>query len=516
MIVFTMTSISEMMYTIRHRFKFKNPISKHHHRNGQGHGYRKIHRQSSSSSSLLLLRHKSSYWIIMITICMLFLVSIQVYYVHYYFFINIPQNVVISNHLNEQRNSNHIIINTNNNNNNWNHTITKNELQTAERSLFEAKQHNLRPLNDLDKSKYSVRINTWRRNEQLITSVHHLATCSGVAQIVIVWCDDENKPPQEIFDLIRTTGTGTSESNMNNNDDNVHQGPLIQIEYHKVNSLNERFNVMIEPITKGVLSVDDDVLRPCDAIDDGFFRWTDHPDRMLGYDYRLNVIDTTTHIMDDEQLNINNTMTWSYGGLTATRENNLYSMVLTRFSFIHVDYLNLYMKYIPRRIFDTVGKTFNCEDIAMSLFVSSLTDGQVPLLANEWSLGSMVKLSSPNAISQGSEHKELRHKCVNDYGHLLGLKDGFAGLSSEQQTATDVSWHTLKQETIWHGKRTAFGIGANISQKPLHLQDYYVPRRRKFVLKIREWVNHEGGKSFHDSFQNLRNKVLKLGLLNET
>eukprot|EP00551_Chaetoceros_affinis_P008643 CAMPEP_0203682440 /NCGR_PEP_ID=MMETSP0090-20130426/45802_1 /ASSEMBLY_ACC=CAM_ASM_001088 /TAXON_ID=426623 /ORGANISM="Chaetoceros affinis, Strain CCMP159" /LENGTH=247 /DNA_ID=CAMNT_0050551357 /DNA_START=58 /DNA_END=799 /DNA_ORIENTATION=+ len=178
--------------------------------------------------------------------------------------------------------------------------ITKQELQNARQSLQQAKQRAqiLSPLRPIDKTKYTVRINTWRRNDQLVVSVKHLLTCSGVAQVQIVWCETEDRedgedeghgaekeekkftrPPQEIINYTRG------------------ESPMVVIEYHSINSLNERFNILTTNDTDandGILSVDDDVLRPCEALDDGFFRWTDHPDRLVGYDYRMHIVSSGT------------------------------------------------------------------------------------------------------------------------------------------------------------------------------------------------------------------------------
>ena len=43
------------------------------------------------------------------------------------------------------------------------------------------------------------------------------------------------------------------------------------VERHDVNSLNERFRVLAKVETLGVLSLDDDVLRRCAALDVGEF-----------------------------------------------------------------------------------------------------------------------------------------------------------------------------------------------------------------------------------------------------
>ena len=124
----------------------------------------------------------------------------------------------------------------------------------------------LQSLQEKDWTQYTIRINTWRRPEQLLVSVDWYSRCPGVAQIQIVWCDKENEPPPELVDYDK-----------------------VVIERHDVNTLNERFNILLPPPTLGILSIDDDVLRPCEAMDAGFFKWTESPDRMVGFDGRLHV-----------------------------------------------------------------------------------------------------------------------------------------------------------------------------------------------------------------------------------
>ena len=125
----------------------------------------------------------------------------------------------------------------------------------------------LQPLQEKDWNEYTIRINTWRRPEQLLVSVDWHSKCPGVAQIQIVWCDQENEPSEELL-----------------------QYDKVIIERHTVNSLNERFHIITpDTPTLGILSIDDDVLRPCEAIDAGFFKWTQSPDRMVGFDGRIHV-----------------------------------------------------------------------------------------------------------------------------------------------------------------------------------------------------------------------------------
>jgi hypothetical protein len=44
--------------------------------------------------------------------------------------------------------------------------------------------------------KYTVRINTFRRNDLLKRVVKHYATCPRIDAIQIVWSDLENEPPK--------------------------------------------------------------------------------------------------------------------------------------------------------------------------------------------------------------------------------------------------------------------------------------------------------------------------------
>ena len=118
-----------------------------------------------------------------------------------------------------------------------------------EERLKQAQQMVLQPLTSpRDRQQYTIRMNTWRRNEQLLTSIHHHASCEGVAQIQVIWSDTTEEPPQEL--LFHTSGK-------------------VIVERHVVNSLNERYHILSPTPTLGILSLDDDVLRPCEAWDSG-------------------------------------------------------------------------------------------------------------------------------------------------------------------------------------------------------------------------------------------------------
>ena len=303
-----------------------------------------------------------------------------------------------------------------------------NEFIDARSNLLEAKAKGTAPLGHLDMQKYTVRINTWRRNDILLISVRHFRSCPNVAQVQIVWCDGENEPPQELIRM---------------EDDHDIELASVVIEKHLVNTLNERFHIMHNTPTLGILSVDDDVLRPCSALDVGFHLWKMHPDRMVGYDYRSHSEVVATSTNSNHEINLHPNLKWNYMLKTPTWKSNYYSITLTRFCFLHKDYLDLYMDHAPRRVLESVDVHMNCEDIAMSFFVSALTNGKAPLLVDHWAINTLVKLKSSKKISKGLTHLDLRNECVDLFGFLMGLKDGYTSI----QRYKDTDWSPLV-----HGK----------------------------------------------------------------
>lgn len=101
-----------------------------------------------------------------------------------------------------------------------------------------------------------------------------------------------------------------------------------------------------------------------------------------------------------------------------------------------------YMSNLPKNILDMVENYFNCEDIAMTLMISSQTQGQPPLLADLWAMNSMIKLDVKAGISSGSSHKKNRDNCVDKFSSLLGLKDDEEGNveSTTKQRLKTAQW----------------------------------------------------------------------------
>lgn len=85
------------------------------------------------------------------------------------------------------------------------------------------------------------------------------------------------------------------------------------------------------------------------------------------------------------------------------------------------------MSDLPKTMLDKIAEQFNCEDIAMSFLISSMTNGEPSLLADLWAIKSMVKLYVEEKISGSKDHKKIRDACVESLAQQLGLKEEGAG-----------------------------------------------------------------------------------------
>jgi hypothetical protein len=108
--------------------------------------------------------------------------------------------------------------------------------------------HPISPLDTLSRRMFTVRLNTFRRNDQLLLSLNHHSKCPGVAKIQVIWSDPIEEPPIEVLN---------------------HPSGKVIVERHDVDSLNERFNMLDDSPTMGIFSLDDDLLWPCEALDSG-------------------------------------------------------------------------------------------------------------------------------------------------------------------------------------------------------------------------------------------------------
>jgi glucuronyl/N-acetylglucosaminyl transferase EXT2 len=308
----------------------------------------------------------------------------------------------------------------------------------------------IRPLRPgIDYERYTVRINTWKRQEQLRIALEHLRSCrASIAQIQVIWCLAQGPVPEWLLQF-----------NEGNDD-----GLFVVVETHEENSLNERFHVLLEPPTYAILTTDDDLLRPCLALDAAFVKWTRNPHRMVGFDYRLHTIrnTTTNATIDSNDNTMEQLQIWSYSYQFLADKMNRYSLSLTRSMFTHVDYLYSYTTDMPAQIRQVVAEKLNCEDIAMSFWISkqaslymssssslypslsvlvptsTIMTPQPPLLADMWAINSQVELApgEKSIHAAASSHIQIRHKCVNDFANWLQLKGQLESTELKHETAT--------------------------------------------------------------------------------
>jgi glucuronyl/N-acetylglucosaminyl transferase EXT2 len=332
------------------------------------------------------------------------------------------------------------------------HSIQQQQQQQQQQQHVKIGTWDMEPI---DYVYYTIRINTWERLDQLQLSIQHHLTCPSVLQIQIVWCIDQSIAiPTWLLQLEQSTEQVPSVTVQ----DTIHRGdppplllrtksyPRVVIERHAINSLNERFHALSVIPTAAVLSMDDDVLRPCMALDVAFHKWIRNPDRQVGFDARSHeivVVDVDTNGLEHKepppqqqhhhhhhQQHPSKTTTttatatrWKYAYMSVTEKTNLYSLTLTRYSFLHRQYLTSYMNDMPIEIRNMVAQNFNCEDIAMSLWISSRTHGRPPLLADYWAVKSQIKMYVQKKISGTVNHKGLRDQCVQSFSTLLQLQN---------------------------------------------------------------------------------------------
>ncbi|CAN0060078.1 unnamed protein product, partial [Hapterophycus canaliculatus] len=158
---------------------------------------------------------------------------------------------------------------------------------------------------------FTVRMNTFRRNDLLKRSAEHLASCDCVEQIQVVWSDQENPPPG--MDLFTEAARRK-----------------VVFEVHDTNSLNHRFNITSPVRTDGVFSTDDDLEISCSDLRFGFETWRSSQNTMVGYSPRLVTLDPQTR-------------RHSYRSWRVVRWNGVYNVILTKCCCLHQDHLRTYV-----------------------------------------------------------------------------------------------------------------------------------------------------------------------------
>ncbi|EFJ36641.1 N-acetylglucosaminyltransferase-like protein [Selaginella moellendorffii] len=244
--------------------------------------------------------------------------------------------------------------------------------------------------------RYTVLINTWKRNDLLKKSVAHYSTCKGIDAFRVVWSEPE-MPSSELhlalLDSIAKNRRGS-------------RAPELHFDINREDNLNNRFKPSKGLTTDAVFSVDDDVLVSCGTMAFAFNVWLSARDTMVGFVPRMHWVQSKSQIPAQT--------TYKYGGWWTVWWTGSYSMVLSKVAFFHKKYLELYTHQMPRIIRNYVANERNCEDIAMSFLVANATGGP-PI----WVKGRIVEIGS-SGISSLTDHNHKRSRCLNYFTTLFG------------------------------------------------------------------------------------------------
>ncbi|KAG0584851.1 hypothetical protein KC19_3G239300 [Ceratodon purpureus] len=247
------------------------------------------------------------------------------------------------------------------------------------------------------RSRYTVVINTWKRNDLLKRSISHYSACQGVDAIRIVW-SEPNVPTERLRTSVENLVSVASRKK----DEFI----SVQFDIHVNDDLNNRFKPLDDLRTDAILSIDDDVLVPCSTLETAFSVWTSAPHSMVGFVPRMHWVKAKNPSFGSYE--------YSYGGWWSVWWMGTYSMVLSKAAFIHKKYLDLYTNELPASIRQYVKDERNCEDIAMSFLVANET-GAPPI----WIKTRIYEIGS-TGISSLQGHSEHRTDCINHFVTLFG------------------------------------------------------------------------------------------------
>ena len=230
-------------------------------------------------------------------------------------------------------------------------------------------------------AQVTMRVNSFRRLDLLEFFLDYYKTCAAVKQIQVVWSDQRDKPP---VDWLSKYPTGK-----------------VLFEVHDKDSLNNRFVPLQEIPTEAVLSIDDDLIVPCNLIEDTLRVWNSFPSALVGFSPRMLGWDTMT---GDVRY-----MRWQQ-----TWWSGMYAVMLTKIGILHRDYLSTFSKAVPPAFLEHVNKIRNCEDIAMAHVVAKSSNA-----APVWVDGVVYEVSE-KGISSGQSHFNDRSSCVAKLSQLTG------------------------------------------------------------------------------------------------
>jgi hypothetical protein len=250
-------------------------------------------------------------------------------------------------------------------------------------------------------TSFAVVINTYKRPDMLREAVQHYAeNCgrrAGVSQVFIIWAEQGTQLPEP--------SSFYATSNVRNSANTLANRAEIQVLQKTKDSLNSRFEPIEHLQSTAVFMVDDDLRVACPSLLHAFHAWNAHPDSMVGYYPRLASPPRSDPTSPTELI---------YHTWPVVYMQHKFNIVLTKASFLHSKYLDLYTSDgFPQAIKDHVDQHMNCEDIAMSMLVANYTKYKLGAPASPFYVeGSVSDKGLIGGISSGPGHMTTRSGCL--------------------------------------------------------------------------------------------------------
>lgn len=236
--------------------------------------------------------------------------------------------------------------------------------------------------------RFTLVLNTFRRLDLASQAVEHYSGCAAVHAIRVVWCEEQ--PPPENVD----SSNGTR--------------PFLIYDVMNNCSLNNRFLPLPDIRTEAIFSVDDDIRLPCQDLTTAFKEWRRNDRTIVGFYPRLHL----------EHPGCRFTYQRTFDTLVMKRA---YSIVLTKASFFHRDYLTHYSFGVPESVRRYVDEERNCEDLAMQ-FAVAIATGLPPIAVHsskKKDLGAGLR-KQVAGISSAANHEKRRSLCLDRFVELFG------------------------------------------------------------------------------------------------
>lgn len=235
---------------------------------------------------------------------------------------------------------------------------------------------------------------------------HYADTCgrsAGVSQVFVVWAEQDSVIPDSssfFDDRIRRR--------------NLDNRAVVKVLQKAKDSLNSRFEPISDLKSSAVFMVDDDLRVACSSLVHAFEAWKTSPDSMAGFYPRLASPPRVSNPETSTELVYH---TWP-----VVFWKQSFNLVLTKASFLHAKYLDLYTddQKFPKAVKDHVDKHMNCEDIAMSMLVANYTKFTSGTAATPiYVEGSVSDKGIIGGISSGAGHMTTRSECLTRLTAIL-------------------------------------------------------------------------------------------------